>query len=338
MKKNMTKYVRYIFLAIGGILLVILIRKIGIDTIVSNISSLGWRFLPILSISAFWYILYTAAWLQFLHRLSDGIHFLDLFRIKIMGEAVNTLTPVNFIGGDPMRIYLLRRNFPISEGAASVVVDRTLHSIAILLVVMLGIIVSFLTFDRLPANIKFGVPIAMMVSIAFMAFIFIHQRRGFFGLILNACRKLGIKREFSEKTVRKFMELDSHIVDFYNANHRGFIIALLCHILGRALGILEIYAIGRAVSPDFTFFAALVLAALAPMVNAVFAFVPGALGILEGAFSGVLYLLHMDPAIGITIQIAKRLRASFWIVLGLLFLGAHDRKKVWEEEKLIEQV
>jgi hypothetical protein len=52
----------------------------------------------------------------------------------------------------------------------------------------------------------------------------------------------------------------------------------------------------------------------------------------------VLYLLHLDPSIGITIQIAKRLRAAFWIALGLLFLGAHDRRKVFDESEMIEQV
>ena len=134
------------------------------------------------------------------------------------------------------------------------------------------------------------------------------------------------------------MELDSHIVDFYNANHRGFLIALACHILGRLLGVVEIYVIGRLVSDDFTFLVALMLAALAPLVHATFAFIPGALGVLEGAYSGVLYLLNIDPAVGITIQITKRLRAGFWIILGLWFLSAHDRRKVWEEEELIEQV
>jgi uncharacterized protein (TIRG00374 family) len=226
----------------------------------------------------------------------------------------------------------------LSEGAASVVVDRTLHSAAILIVIILGIIVSFLTFDTLPANIKFGVPIALLVCVGFMLFILIHQRRGFFGLMLQLCRRLHLKKDFSEKTVRRFAELDSHIVNFYEENHRGFIIALFCHIVGRMLGIIEIYAVGRIVSPDFTLFAALVLTALAPMVNAVFAFVPGALGVMEGAYSGVLYLLHLDPATGITIQIAKRIRSTFWIALGLILLGTHGRKMLWDEDNLIKQV
>ena len=336
--KKLTQRLRYFFLLVGAVLLILLVRKIGVDTILENIRALGWKFIPILAITGVGYVFYTIAWMQFLSRLSNGIGFFELFRIKISGEAVNTLTPANFIGGDPMRIYLLKKNFPVSEGAASVVVDRTLQSIAILFTILLGIIVAFLKFDELSANITYGVPIALVISFAFMGFLLVHQRRGLFSLILNVCRKIGIKREFSEKTVKRLMELDGHIIDFYNENHRGFLIALGCHIMGRLLGVVEIYAIGRVVSDEFTLFAALMLAAVAPMVMAVFAFIPGAFGVMEGAFSGVLYLLHLDPSIGITIQIAKRLRAAFWISLGLLFLGAHDRRKVFDEGEMIEQV
>ncbi|MFA4874746.1 MAG: lysylphosphatidylglycerol synthase transmembrane domain-containing protein [bacterium] len=336
--KKIAKQARYVFFGIGAVVFVMLIRKIGIATIMENIRELGWRFGPILSISAAGYALYTAAWLQFLHRLSDGIGFFELFRIKIAGEAVNTMTPANFIGGDPMRIYLLKKNFPLAEGAASVVVDRTLHSVAILVTILLGIIVALFTFKDLSANIKYGVPIVLAVSFVFMGFVLVHQRKGLFGLLLELCQRFGIKREFSEKTIRRFQELDGHIVDFYESNHKGFILALVCHVMGRMLGVVEIYVIGRVVSDDFTLFAALMLAALAPMVNAAFTFVPGAIGVMEGAYSGVLYLMHLNPAIGITIQIAKRIRSAFWIALGLFFLGAADRRRAWEDdEKMIEE-
>lgn len=338
MTKKISKALRVVFILVGAVLLVALVRTIGIQTIVDNIAALGWRFIPILFLSFCWYALYTTGWMQFLNRLGDGIGFWELFRIKITGEAVNTMTPANFIGGDPMRIYLLRKNFPLSEGAASVVVDRTLASAATIAVVVLGVVVGFLTLDHLPANLKYGVPIAAIVCIGFIAFVLVHQRRGFFSLMLGICRRLGIRREFSEKTERRFRQLDAHIIDFYEANHRGFLVALGCHILGRLLGVIEVYAIGRAVDDEFTLFAALMLTALAPMVNVVFAFIPGAFGVMEGAYSGVLYLLHLNPAVGITIQIAKRLRAAFWIALGLFFLGAHDRKKVWEDAPVIEEV
>jgi uncharacterized protein (TIRG00374 family) len=341
--KRVTRYIRYVFLVIGAFALVALVRQIGLQTILDHLTRLGWRFVPILCLGLGWYALYTTAWMQFLGPLRDGIRFWELFRIKIAGEAVNSITPANFLGGDPMRIYLLKKNFPVVEGAASVVVDRTLHIAATLVIIILGIATSFFTFDKLwnnhlSDNLVYGVPIVLVVALAFIVFVMVHQRRGFFGLLLSICRRTGIKREFSERTVNRFTALDSHIVDFYNANHRGFLIALFCHILGRLLGVVEIYAIGRIVSDDFTIWTALILTALAPVVYTIFAFIPGALGALEGAYSGVLYLLNIDPAVGITIQITKRLRAVFWTALGLLFLGAHERRRVWEEEELIEQV
>jgi uncharacterized protein (TIRG00374 family) len=338
MNKNILKKLRFAFLVVGGILLAFLIHKIGVGTIVANIRTIGWWFVPIVCMGSAWYFLYTVAWRQFLGRLEGSISLWELFRIKITGEAVNTLTPASFLGGDPMRVYLLKKNFPATEGAASVVVDRTLHSIAILTVVLTGIIAAFLTFDKLPPNIQYGVPIVMLVAIAFMAFILIHQHKGFFSLLMTICRRLHIKRSFTERTIERFEKLDAQIIEFYEISHKGFWLALICHIAGRFLGVIEIYAIGRVVSDDFTLFAALILTALSPIVNAVFVFVPGALGVMEGAYGGVLYLLGIDPSIGITIQIAKRLRAAIWILIGLIFLGHGQRQKAFHTELVEEEI
>lgn len=338
MTKAFAKKLRTLFLLVGAVLFIVLIRKIGVASIFENIKELGWRLAPIFTIGFLWYVLYTEAWRQFLSRVGNGIGFWELFRIKIAGEAVNTLTPANFLGGDPLRIHLLKKHFATTEGAASVVVDRTLHSAATLLVIIFGITASFIGFKRLPANLRYGVPIATTIAVLFMAFVLIHQRKGFFSLLLKLCKRFGIKKEFSEKTIARFEELDSHIIDFYTADHKGFWVALACHTAGRLLGIVEIYAIGKCVAGEFTLFAALVLCALTPVINAVFTFVPGALGVMEGAYSGVLYLLHLDPAIGITIQISKRIRAALWITLGLVFLGTHERQKAWQQKELIEEV
>lgn len=334
--KSPMTVVRVVFLVVGAALLTYLLQRTGVGTILSYIRDIGWSFLPILVLAFFWFSLYTIAWRQVLKRISAAIPFWQLFRIKLSGEAVNTLTPLGFVGGDPLRIYLLKRFYSVTEGAASVVVDRTLHIMATLVVVIIGIMASFLRVKHLPDNIQYGVPVALTVAIAFITFIFIHQRKGLFSVILSAAVKLGLKREFSEETVARFEELDGHIVAFYQSSRRNFWIAFGCHTLGRLLGIFEIFIAGRAVENEFTLFAALILCALAPMVNLVFAFVPGALGVLEGAYGGVLYLLGFDPAMGITIQIAKRMRAVVWISIGLLFLGTTDRKNALRENFLDE--
>jgi len=338
MNNDVSKNLRHLFLFVGAILLAFLIHRIGVNTIATNIRNIGWWLIPIFCIGVGWYLLFTLAWRQFLHKLSGSISLWKLFRIKITGEAVNTLTPVNFLGGDPVRVYLLKNNFSTGEAAASVVVDRTLYSVAICIVVLTGVIVAFLTFNQLPPNIQYGVPIVMIIAVSFVAFILVHQRKGLFSLVMSACRRFHIKRNFSQKTIERFEELDTHIVDFYKLNHRGFWIALACHTLGRVLGVFEVYAIGSVVSDQFTLFSALVLTALAPVVNALFAFIPGALGVMEGAYGGTMYLLGLDPSIGITIQITRRLRQAIWVFIGLAFLGQTERQKAFHTELVEEEL
>lgn len=338
MALRIAKKLRLVFLIVGGILLGFLIYKIGLGTIIDNVRNLGWWLIPIFALATVWYSLYTVAWRQFLSRLSRSTTFWQIFRIKVTGEAVNTLTPASFIAGDPMRIYLLKKNIAGTEVAATVVVDRTLHTLATLIVILTGIIAAFLTFKSLPASIQYGVPIVMLIAASFIAFVLVHQRKGFFTLLMEACKKLRIKRSFSERTIERFAKLDAHIIDFYNLDHHGFWIAMACHITGRFLGVLEIYAIGRIVSDEFTVFAALLLTSLAPVVNAIFSFVPAALGFLEGAYTGVLYLMHMDPSIGITIQIARRIRQLVWISIGLIFLGYGQREKAFHAELIEEEI
>ncbi len=328
----MKKLLRYLFSVIGLGLFVWLVFKIGPSKIVTNFAKIGWYFIPVFAISIVWYLCYTLAWIQFLRPLNKKLKFRELFRIKIIGEALNTLTPMNFVAGDPARAYLLRHRFPITEGTASVVVDRTLHTIGILVVVLLGIAAAFVELKFLPKNIKYGLPIVFMVASVFVTFVFIHQQKGLFTLIASIAQRLRIKKSFSTKTLEKFEEVDGHIQDFYKKNKRGFWIALSAHIFGRFLGIIEIYMIGLAANQTFPFKAAILLGAAAPIINFIFAFIPGSLGVLESAYSGILYFLNISPSVGLTIQIIRRLRSAIWIAIGFVCLGVQGRKNLLKAE------
>ncbi len=65
---------------------------------------------------------------------------------------------------------------------------------------------------------------------------------------------------------------------------------------------------------------AIFFAAVIPVTNMIGGFVPGTLGVLEGVVSSLFFALHWNPADGVVLQIARRLRALFWISLGLLFI------------------
>lgn len=326
MRKTKT-LIKIIFVIFGVVIALVLAHKLGLKSILSNFRSLGWFAFPIFFIGVMWNICYTLAWNQFLKRLKGHIGIFELFRTKIAGEAVNTVTPASFLGGDPVRIYILKKHYPLTEGTASVVVDRTLHTMSVLVTIFVGAIAAFWKLPFLPLNMRYGLPVILAICGIFMAFVFTHQKRGLFAFFMHILRKLRIKKSFSAKTVKKFNELDEHISSFYIKNPVNFWTALALHLGGRFLGILEIYAVGKVFNDKFTFYASLLLGALSPIVNFIFAFIPGALGVLEGAYSGLLYLLRLPPGLGLSIQIFRRIRSLLWIIIGFVALGIHGGKK-----------
>lgn len=329
--------VKAVFILIGILIAIYIANKLGFESIIENMRILSWRSVPIFFLAAIWYFSYTLAWDQFLKRLKGSISLWELFRAKIAGEAVNSTTPVSFLGGDPVRIYILKKHFPVTESAASVVVDRTLHTMAVLMLIFIGMIAAFWKLPFLPLNMRYGLPIILIISSVFMAFVFTHQKRGLFSFLMFILKKLRIKKSFSTRTVSKFKELDFYISDFYIKNPGGFWSALSMHFFGRLLGVVEIFAVGMIFYPEFTIYAALLLGALAPIVIFLFAFIPGALGVMEGAYSGILYLLNIPPEVGLSIQIFRRIRALIWIIIGYIALGTHERKNILHPE-VIENI
>lgn len=325
MGKYYRKIAQLCFFALGVFLFISVVKKIGWADVFGGVKHLNWWFVPVLFLSFTWYWLYTKGWQQLLKTFNGSLTTFELFRAKIAGESVNCLNPVNFMVGDPVRIYLLRKNFPVKEGAASVVVDRTIHSMSILFVIVLGIVVGFPILNFLPEKVQTGIPIFVSTLAVLLTVIMIFLHRGLFVLPFKLMLKLNIKPDFARHAKEHMEELDDNIKSFYQTNRRGFFIAIAYHFVGRFLGIIEIFIFGIAISPEFTFRMAILLGALGPVINATFAFVPGALGVLEGAYGGLLYILGLDPAVGVAIQIGRRVRAAFWIVVGLVFILLHRR-------------
>lgn len=330
----MKKHLRYIFSALGILIFCVLIYRLGPLDILSHLTKVRWWIVPILAIVPIGYMLYTMAWNVFLKNFEGKISFLDLLKIKIAGEAVNSLTPVNFIIGDPARAHLLRHKFHPTESVASVVVDRTLNAIATLAIIIIGTTLAIVKLP-LPKNIKYGLPAVLVVASLFIGFILVHQHRGLFSFLADLAKRFKFKKAFSPNTLERLAETDGHIANFYQTSKRAFWSALALHFGGRLLGVFEIFLIGWAINDNFTPFVAFLLGAAAPIINLVFAFIPGAFGVLEGALSAILYSSGFPPEMGVTIQIVRRFRAAIWIGVGLILLGRHERKMVLSGKEVL---
>lgn len=280
--------------------------------------NLNFSVVPLIFLTSLaWYICYTLAWQVTLGAFNLKQSFIKLFRIKLAGEAANNLHAASFVSGDMLRIELLNKSGEDNNYDLSVVIDRTIHSLASATLIFIAIIICFIDFRSQPSNIRYGVPIATLVILIFGIFASIHQRKGVFGIFFKICRRVGLGKNFSDKMVERFEKLDSHIIDFCNENPSKFFRSFCLHFSGRMLTLLEIFLIERFLNIDLSFTFALMLSAIVPLINAMFSFIPGAMVIMEAAFAMSGWAFGIGAYNGLLIQLARRMRSLCWMVVGV---------------------
>ncbi|HKY64468.1 MAG TPA: flippase-like domain-containing protein [bacterium] len=311
---------RQFFFLLGLALFVYLVVRLKPAVLLEYLRTVGWNFGWILLVSLFWYLAYALAWEIFLKNLSRRVRLWDILKIKVAGEAINSITPLSWGGGDPARILMLKDHIPVTEGTASVVVDRTLNNLAIALFMLIGVVITLVKFPLSP-TLEIGLPLVLLIFVGASVFLYYRSHEGLFAFILDLLKKLRIKKTFSEKTENQVREIDGHISRFYKMNRKGFLAAFALHFFGRLCGVAELYLAARFLGHPLAWLDAYLLASVTVIINMVFVFVPGTLGVMEGAFAGIFALLKLDPAVGTSIQIVRRTRMLFWTAAGFVIMA-----------------
>src|SRR4030095_12682672 len=318
-------WISYSLLAMGFVFLGWLIYRLGASTIWSYLQLMGWNWFSLLLPSFFFFVLATRAWNTFLKGNGIRIPFFHLMMSKVAGEGVNSVNPLSWGAGDPVRIYLIKNWVPVSQGTASVVVDRTLHAMSEVLFMIIGLLTALHYFDLTPI-LKYSFYGSVIFIIWMTYYWYRRQHEGVFAFLVDALTRLKIKKHWSKETMEKVAEIDGLITEYYTRNKVGFLISFCLHFTARLLGILEIYLISYFLGGPLDALSSYLLISVTAILNLIFVFVPGTIGVLEGAYAGIFHLLHQDPALGTSIQILRRIRITAWCALGFFYIYYLDRK------------
>lgn len=317
-QKNKNK-LSLLFFAIGIGLLAYLIHKVGLQNVLQPFKDLGWNIFYVFLFPITWYSIQSFAWWRVLKDDKIDVSYFHVFLAKITGEAINTVTPVSFMGGDPYRIYMLQKKVSGSKSTSSVVIDRTMYMLAVLLLLFTAMVTAWINLP-MPQTWKVAFPI--FTAVLFLVFvIFVRaQNKGLFGMVAKLLHKLGVQRKGIEDLKHKIEEIDHDVGRFYRKHKAHFFEIMILQYIGRALGIFEIYLIVQLMGYNVTLEHCLYLASLTILINMVFVFIPGSMGVMEGGYGALFHLLKLNSAYGIAIQLVRRVRAYFWIGIGLLII------------------
>jgi uncharacterized protein (TIRG00374 family) len=258
---------------------------------------------------------HTVTWKTIFSEIGVEVKLWFLFKIKLMGETVNILVPLGMGAGDPFRALSLKNHFPLSKITASIILERTIYFTISLVNIFICLVLLF-SKTELHTELKiifFSISIAMAL---FLVVFFLKQKKNLLTNLLNSLEKLHlieIKKYWKEKAA----ETDTILSAYYHKDRKNFLLCAAYSFIGRMCGTFEIYSIMVILDFDCTFLDAYLIHAVTQVVNLGFNFIPGALGVMEGAYGFIFLLLGLNPTDGIILQIIRRIRMFILIALGL---------------------
>ena len=334
------KILRVLLPGLGLLLLGYLVGTLGLADILRNLSVMRWAFLHVLLLAFGWHITNSVAWRCAFPADAFRPRLVSLFMAKLAGEAVNQLTPLANLGGEPLKAYLLRQQSPTSRGLASVVINKTGQVFTGLAFTAVGLSLVILYWDvpqSIPMPIRAGLA-ALFVAAALLLYGVYRKQRRMFSSLLGFARRLGIRLDLIERRMAKAVRIDENISRFYRHHRARFGLVMLFHACGWMLGACETYVILRALGTGIDFEVAFLITSLTVIINSLFFFMPSNIGVLEGGQVFLFLTLGLDPAVGLSLGIVKRMRKVFWISVGWLFLThlsrGLDRHALIESELL----
>ncbi len=319
---------RLALLLLGLLTFVGLIWHIGLDRILAAVADIGPQTIALILLpSILMYVLEAYGWRVTLGTYGTGVSFVRLVAIRTAGEAINMTTPAAYVGGEPVKAYLLRRQgVPLVEGLASVVTAKTTMTLAQVLFILLGIAIGFwlLSAPGSPDHAQISI-LAMSVGALLLLFgagVFVTvQRHGLFTGLLTVLRRCRIRIGFLETREDKLLALDQAILRFYSRDRRGFVLSTGLYFVGWLTEALEVYVMIACLGLPVTVPIAISLGALSVFIKGGTFFIPGSVGAQEGGNLVLLMAFGYTDVDGITFALLRRLRELVWIAIGLVCLA-----------------
>ncbi len=327
------KKTEIIFLLVGCALFGFLLYKFGIGVILDNIARTGWGVFLLIAVYLVVYLLNALSWWIILDKDTERLNFLYVFSVIVTGFAINYITPVVNLGGEPYKTYAVAKKIPTRDSASSVILYTMLHMLSHVFVWLTAVVLAVVYVPLTPLYVTL-LTIITGVLILLTAFIFSKHREGIFEKLLRRLEKIRLLQKLTSKIKTKeeaLLHIDANIVRFYGERKSRFYSALGIEYLSRVVAAYEIYLIFRLIHTDVSLLDAFYIFAASSLVTNVIFFIPFDLGVKEGGLIFILQQLALSPALSIYIGIVSRIREFFWILIGLVFMvlngGRHDRVK-----------
>lgn len=322
----------FLFFGIASVIVMLCTFDVSYHEIYLNLQRAGY-YLPLIFILwLFIYIINTASWWIIIRSGGpiNSLRFSKLFKYTISGFAINYVTPVGLMGGEPYRIMELTPYVGVERATSSVVLYVMMHIFSHFIFWLSA--VGIYVFIH-PIGWEIGIVLAVITALCLLLIsVFIKgYRHGMVVACLNIgghipfLKKFAIK--FAEKNIQKLQSIDQQISLLHSQKKRTFYTSLLLEYIARIVGCLEIWLILNVLTTNVNFMDCVLVVAFSSLLANILFFLPMQLGGREGGFALAVAGLSLSGAFGVYAALITRVRELFWIVVGLVLVKFGNKKK-----------
>jgi len=316
---------------LGLALLVYVINRVGVQPIFDALLRIGFGFFVVVAISGSRHVLRTIAMRAAVPAEHRRISFLQAFTARLGGEAISFLTFTGPLLGEATKVALLRRRIPLTYGVPALVVDNLLYNLSVVFFILTGACVMLFTY-RLPPLVYYVLlGIAILAALGMAAAALAARRRVMLMTwLVDQVAQLRLSPKVILKKRHHVYHLESKVYDFYKHHPGPFFGMIACNLAAHATSVVEVYVTLRLLGFHPAVAQAYIIESLTKVINFLFAFVPGTIGVYEGGTEVVLQTLGFAAATGVTLALVRKAAIVFWTSIGLVILTWRTLPNAWQ--------
>jgi phosphatidylglycerophosphate synthase len=319
---------RILLTLLSSALFAYLIWQAGPGKLWENVVKLGWGFVWVLALTGVSHIARALAWRLTLDDHKHKTSFPRLLGLRLGAEAAGQLGFIGQTFGDSIRVAQLSPQTPIANGLASVTLDRGLYIATGMIVLVAGLVGALPLLSHSHA-LRFYVTLFLLALLSFL-FVTLLAVRKRWPVISRSARlfaRVPFLRRWMESRYTLIEAVENALLNFHHNSPRAFWGSFLLILASHCMAVIEVCLILWLMGVKFGILSALVVEAMTKLVNAVGSINPGNVGIYEGGTMLIVKMFGLTGAIGLTLGVARRLRAFFWASVGGICLLILSRSR-----------
>lgn len=305
---------------IAVIALGVTLYSVGLGAVWSQLTLIGWWFIPIMLLEVCSAFADAAVIHGFLGSGGRRPNFWSVLKAQVSGRAINLVTPMASIG-EATKVTMLMRHTSSRRAVAAVVRFNLSYAAWNLLAVVIGAPICALTLP-LPDWLEKLLWIGTGVSVVLIIGVALLLRAGLLGSLIQGIRGVRIiSEERAKKLKKKLKEVDQSL-----RGDRGLRSWLpgLWALVSKTFGWVIIWIVldVNGQSPGVGTMA--VMASAGTLVSLISNVVPMGIGVSEAGNAALMAALGESPGLGVTTVLARRVIQMCYAAVGLMLMATTE--------------